>query len=239
MSEEFVEDIEKIRELTLQLAKTPIVKNKSTTLICHPFLISYMDAEVVGDKAIVTDVSIRKNHREWLRKKEKLFKQCNADIIFYNLLRDPFKFEWLEMCKPYLAPDQFTEYFEVAWSLVEYPSQSSVSIPTLISWFKEGKKELLMDEEELEVFSNLPDTITVYRGVPKGGNKLGMSWTLSKETAVWFKKRLECIAGEGCVYRTEVSKDAVLAYIDGREEKEVVLDVSAINGPIHVEPIEE
>lgn len=236
MSEVFVENVEKIRELTIQLAKDiPIVKHPNMTAICHPFLTSYIDAEIVGNKSVLTDLSIRKNRREWLRKKEKEFKKYSVDMLFY-LVNNPYKFTWLEMCKPYLSPDAFAEYFADAWTLVEFPNRDPVSVQTQLAWFKESPKELLMDDEELEALNNLPPVISVYRGVSGSGTELGLSWTMSKETALWFQHRMEPIDPNGRVYHAEVPREAVLACFNGRDEQEIVLDVFAIQDKIQVEP---
>ena len=75
-----------------------------------------------------------------------------------------------------------------------------------------------MDDEEYEVFTNMPDTITLYRGVNKTSNHPidGMSWTSNLETAFWFANRFS--NQDGIVYVLNVPKKYVLAYFSHEEE---------------------
>lgn len=77
----------------------------------------------------------------------------------------------------------------------------------------------------------LPDTpFTVYRG----GIKRGFSWTLDLATAKWFSNR---IGGTGEVWQATVTKADIIAYYDGRNEKEVIAAYGAVEHLI--EPYKE
>lgn len=73
------------------------------------------------------------------------------------------------------------------WISAEGPSICKNHWVKLFKYFKK-RKELLMTEEELEFFNNLPEEINIYRGAE---SIKGISWTLSKEKAEWFAKRFE------------------------------------------------
>ena len=92
-----------------------------------------------------------------------------------------------------------------------------------LQMFHRAKSELLMDEEEFKVFTELPDTITVFRGVTDFNKKnyKGLAWSRELRVATWFAGRF----GEhGTVYRATIDKQYVLAYFGGRNEAEVVVD---------------
>ena len=76
-----------------------------------------------------------------------------------------------------------------------------------------------MTEDERKVLSNLPDFITIYRGYTPGKNKQGISWTLDKDKANWFANRF---SSNGKVRRKQISKRDVFAFLDGRNEKEII-----------------
>lgn len=101
------------------------------------------------------------------------------------------------------------------------------------SWLETGGCEtggwedlgMVMTSDERVVWSGLQQhgSVTVYRGHgPEGPGVEGLSWTLEKTTAEWFARRF--FRAEGTVITATVDSDAVIAYLDGRNEKEVVLD---------------
>lgn len=75
-----------------------------------------------------------------------------------------------------------------------------------------------MDEDELPVFNDLPDRITVYRGTTSVNSKdiKVFSWTLSKKRAEWYSKRFDDSVQN--VFQAELPKDGVLAYFSADDE---------------------
>lgn len=63
--------------------------------------------------------------------------------------------------------------------------------------------------------------IKIYRGCEKKEALKGLSWTISKDTAIFFAER---IGNKGQVYSAEINKENVLAYFNSRGEQEVVVD---------------
>ena len=88
--------------------------------------------------------------------------------------------------------------------------------------FKECKKEYLMDEDNLKVYSNLPENITAYRGIYEGGNKNGLSWTLNYEIAERFSHRFNT---EGIILEKNFQKQQILAYFGDRDEEEIIVEI--------------
>ncbi len=62
-------------------------------------------------------------------------------------------------------------------------------------------------------------TWTVYRGASAPDHD-GMSWTLNRDKAMWFARRLD---GTGFLMETTIEPFQVLGYTDERQEQEVIL----------------
>lgn len=82
-----------------------------------------------------------------------------------------------------------------------------------------SSKHYMMNEEEDQLLSSLPDKIIIYRGCQKGLNENGLSWTLDKSKAKFFANRF---GGEGIILEKEISKSAVIAFLIGRGESEII-----------------
>jgi hypothetical protein len=78
----------------------------------------------------------------------------------------------------------------------------------------------LMEKDERKEFNNLPDKLTIYRGYVPNKNKHGLSYTLNQNTAEWFSKRYY---KNGKVLKRIVNKSDVLAYLNGRNEEEILI----------------
>ena len=77
-----------------------------------------------------------------------------------------------------------------------------------------------MSEADRKVYDELPDMVTIYRGVDVGGNPDGLSWTLDKERAEWFARRFH---GYGTLLTYTIQKVAIMAVLLGRGESEVIV----------------
>ena len=89
--------------------------------------------------------------------------------------------------------------------------------------FKKADPAVLMDEEEYELFKELDDTVTVYRGVTSynAKNIKALSWTLDRDTAEYFAHRF---GEDGTVYEAQIDKKHIYALFTGRNESEVIVD---------------
>lgn len=86
-----------------------------------------------------------------------------------------------------------------------------------------------MDKSEHSEHRKLKDEFPVYRGfIGKRGK--GMSWTIDKAKAEWFAKRYSMIKGRGQPKLASgvVNKTDILAFFNGREESEVVVDPAKV-----------
>jgi len=135
-------------------------------------------------------------------------------------INSPYLVVFLSLIKDYLTEKEFNEVLSSVWTQVEFPHQESIH--NLIGLFKQSKKEILMDEEELKKLDSLPEEITIYRGLQGSKAKIkGLSWTLSLDKAKWFSKRWK---KQGEVYQAKTKKDDIFMYTNSRGEEEIVVN---------------
>lgn len=71
--------------------------------------------------------------------------------------------------------------------------------------------------------SELPDVLTIYRGAIEGMNEDGLSWTLDRNLAIWFAKRLARATDCPVLLTATVAKRDVDGYFTNRNESEIVI----------------
>lgn len=146
-----------------------------------------------------------------------LVKNFDTPINFFTMLQRPYRFTFLRYVHKYLSDDDLGECLGFAWtSSGKANLESVISKKQLVRLFRRSTKETLMDEEELAVFKELPELVTVYHGVTdEDADDLKVfSWKLSIEA-------VEEEDHEG-IYQAELPKDGVLAYFS--DEQEIVVD---------------
>ena len=124
--------------------------------------------------------------------------------------------EYTEHCR--LSREKYWEVVRWLWTDTENVYEHFVPWMALILDHDTKHIRLMMDKEDRETFDSLPDEFTVYRG----GEHEHMSWTLSKEKAEWFRDRYEGLR-ECKLFEKRIKKDEVLAYINARNEEEIIL----------------
>lgn len=107
-------------------------------------------------------------------------------------------------------------FFADAWRDTELPD-SVLAKPMYREMFLE--LGFLTDVEGLK-FADLPSHVTVYRGSQFRWRR-GLAWSRSLQTAQFFANRFSRDGYK--VWTTTVPKSAILAWLDGRGEQEVVL----------------
>ena len=104
---------------------------------------------------------------------------------------------------------------------------------TLFCQFR-AKHYMIMNEEERAFHKSLPREFKVYRGFNAGSWHRSLSWTLSEDVAKFFShyctgpRRAVCFGAYGkpapMIAEATVRKIDIMAYFDGRCEKEVIID---------------
>jgi hypothetical protein len=93
----------------------------------------------------------------------------------------------------------------------------------------EPEREALMTSTEREYLENLPEQITIYRGMTEkefSQNNFGVSWSLKKEVAEFFAYRYirnhSTAKEKKTVHKLTINKSEVIAFINGRNEFEII-----------------
>ena len=225
-------NLKEIREMTIAIAMASKVEHSDIPgIVIHPFVVS----NIWGEKMLETtdidkiDLTIPKVYAEWLKRFSEIVNTSNLPLV-YNLWRSPWKLTFMKYCGQYLSEQDYAEYLADAWVAEENPNMdANVSRKEALQMFRKCKKEYLMTEDDYEYYKNLPDKVTLYRGVARGRVDLGLSWTDDKEKAIWFKDRW---SSNGKLLKVVAEKKDIIAYFNTRQEKECLLDVFKYKGKI-------
>lgn len=139
-------------------------------------------------------------------KKESLEKTQSASTWIF-LHERPFRLEALLNC-PF---DVDHELLMDVWIDCEGP------------WLNKDVWLSLFKRYETEYDHSLDEVDVKY--LYRGGSDDGISWTTKRETAEWFAKRFN---GEGVIYRIPYERNHAVAYTNGRDEHEVIVDYNEI-----------
>ena len=219
-------DLDSVKLVAETLLKMNVGKTEMSPLVVtHPFTSSGI-VGVHTDKGIeVLDILSSKDAlNQWRSTMREGIRTANSVIQIFIMLNKPYYLTFLKYAQPYLSDKDFAVILASAWTGSENPHDDcNVSKKDFLQMFHKAKSELLMDEDEFKVFTELPDTITVFRGVTDFNKKnyKGLAWSRELRVAEWFAGRFGC---HGTVYRATIDKQYVLAYFAGRNEAEVVVD---------------
>jgi len=120
------------------------------------------------------------------------------------------------------------EYWRHLSQIYQYQDYNPVPYEILKALFKNNRKgkENLMEQEEKEIFETLPDQVLIYRAMSLKefeSGKFRLSWTLDKKVSEKFKERNSMLySEEHVIHNLTVSKKDILAFFDGRDEKEII-----------------
>ena len=83
-----------------------------------------------------------------------------------------------------------------------------------------------MDKDEFKAYQELPESITIYRGVSEINKRRikGLSWTTDYEVARMFAGRYLGYSIGGTIYQATIEKKYVYAFFICWEESEVIID---------------
>lgn len=147
-------------------------------------------------------------------------------------------------------PELYWRLLADTWTRDELPTRAERVWRALWGDPRPGRAAT-MDEGERAVVAALPEPVTVYRGCGDETHKSGLSWTLDRERAVWFahnaaigwgaaRAGLAPVAGLRPLLVTgEVARGDVLAYLNGRGEREIISMAVRIINVQELEAIEE
>ncbi len=217
-----------VKSVAKALLMTDLQTTKISPLVVqHPFTNTGITAlKGTGDTPIIPmDLTASKeNFAKWQLEKAKIINNAETPFQIFFMLNPPYYLTFLKYAEKHLSQKDFSEMLSNAWILSEMPNRDrNVSKGQLVAMFKRADPVVLMEPEELACFQGLDSTVTVYRGVTSYNekNRKSLSWTVNPETAQWFAHRF---GEQGKVYQAQITKEHILAYFNGRNESEVIVD---------------
>ena len=213
-------NINKVRDLAITFAYLPVEPNKKISiLVSHPFIDTAVTVIPTKDGQEMINVLEGDGEERFRASIVDRLKEINHLTGFLLLLSKPYRFTFLGHIQTYLSNDDLGRCLRYVWEDSEYTNSGSVfTKKQLVSLFNRSSKDTLMDEDELPVFQELPERITVYRGTTSVNSTdlKVFSWTLSHKRAEWYSRRFDDTVQN--VFQAELPKDGVLAYFSTDEE---------------------
>ena len=167
----------------------------------------------------------QENYQKIVQKKldfviEQVTEADDPLVHLFMLLSCPYRLQFLSYIQPYLTPEQLGFILGWTWCKTEFPHQNGIS--KMVKLFRLCSKETLMDEASRKTFDNIPEILTIYRGIQSKKARIrGLSWTTDLEKAKWFARRFNC---NNTVFEAKIEKKNVFACFDIRGESEVVVN---------------
>lgn len=224
-------DLQRVKDVTKGMFDLISIKDAidaagdlAPLVISHPFANSGM--VFVGGK-FINLVEEPERAEEF---KDEVFRSINttASLTYIGLMvNKPYLLLWFKLIRHLLSPEDYGNALRDVWIHSEFPNaDANVSVSESIRFFRAADRKYLMEADDYKQYNELPDKITVWRGVTKGKNPIGLSYTTDKARAEWFQNRWPDVDNPGYLLELTVSKQDILAYIDSRGEQEVIVDIS-------------
>lgn len=161
---------------------------------CRTCMMDWYRKEIIGNERTVESIN-------------EFYLFCERSHYLIYLFRD-----WKYILNN--TPSLFTEIWidlesNLIWSYKDFWIE-------IFMYINEHKINV-MSESDIKVFDSLPNKFTIYRGA---SHEDGISWTLSKGKAEWFKERFG--DPDAIVWKREVTKNDIVCYFNDRGEREMI-----------------
>lgn len=222
-------DLEAVKKVARSFVYVDIhINEKVGFIVNHPYIGQI--ATVVNEEGTLKLKDVR-NEKDLEDIRNNIWKTIEAVtnyLQFINIIRPPYLPAFFKFTHHLLSAYDYSTFMGSMWTIVEFPNvDDNITAPEFVKLFRRAEKALLMDDDELRQYLDLPEEITVYRGIRGRGSLKALSWTIDIDQAEWFAKRWD---KNGKVYSATVSKDDVLAVFTSRGESELVVDYTKLKG---------
>jgi hypothetical protein len=145
---------------------------------------------------------------------------------------------WTLVQSTQMTPEEYWPLIRDTWE------RSEVIAPNLKQWMDLlagdcPRRELIMTEEERATLDSQPDEFVIYRGCFSPHGQDGISWTLSRDTAIAFAEFADAPRPQffpnaptkvrPTVIQAMCKKRDVIAYLNGRNEHEILILPSSLS----------
>lgn len=221
-------NLEKCKEMAINFLYLDIDTSSefAPAIVSHPFFESAFNVAENGE--LVDILEDKKGYQSVINVTKKKIEKISDYEYFFMLITKPYRMVFLKYTMPFLDKEDFSKALISTWISDERAnSNCNVTKRELLNYFQKASREYLMNKEELEIYKQLDDVVTVYRGVSEynKNNIKVLSWTLDKEKAEWFANRWKTI---GYVYQAKINKNDIIAFCDQRAEKEIIVNYNKL-----------
>ena len=225
-------DISEVRRITMRLFDAVPFKESEGLegfgLCSHPFTTSTISFDPTTNAYL--DLLKEADAAKFRNRIEELVNKSDLTKI-YILIQSAYKMTWFNLVSPYLSEQDYGEYLKESWITEENPNQDkNVSIDDSLDLFRAANKKYIMDDGERKEYNDLPNLVTIYRGVGIGRERLGLSWTDNSAVAKWYQERFNKGTERGYVLKAMVNKKDILAYFE--HDNELIVDVHKIKNVV-------
>ena len=211
-------DLKTIKHIAIQLIYTKPEPIEDSSFCKHPYISNSTIILPNTNEPFNIFQDIEKYHL-WQEVFAEDIRQRKNAYSIACLIKTYYRPVFFESIKIYLSEKDFAKILADYWAaygMMDAPKTK------FLSWFQEADKSYLMSKREQKKFNELPDKVTIYRGVNNPEYQYGCSWTLDKRIAIWFANRYE--SKERNVYECTVDKKDIICYFEIRNEKEVIIN---------------
>jgi len=134
----------------------------------------------------------------------------------------PYRLWAFSQFSKFMEPEKYWTILKSIWIDTEFPMvEKDLWLSMFTAQVKQKRK--LMNGSERRTLQSLPDIVSIYRGY-NGSRQgtLGLSWTLSKDKAVWFANRFG--EDDPFIAIATCKREVIIAYFHARGEQEIVID---------------
>lgn len=234
-------NMDRLKEVaTALLFQEPVQCETIGFVVYHPFTNSNMVAihdKETGETKIIDIINDVDGRRLWMIEIRSMIEKATEPYHIIMLMNKPYYFAFIKFAHYYMSNKDLAQILSHAWVCVEYSNDDKNLSPIeMIRLLESLPMDLLMTEEDKQLWDKLPDTLMIFRGVTPYNEKnvqKALSWTVNPETARWFASRFNS-DGSGKIYCQTVRKSDVLAFFNTRNESEVLIKPTG-NAKIYVE----
>lgn len=215
-------DLDILKDKAVQLIYTEPKTEEGFNVCLHPYISTPVIESAYTNKAFNLLQDIEEYHHWQEQLKEDILARKNACSVF-ALLRPAYRMDFFKDVNQCLSGKDFSQILADCWAA---HGGKDVPVKELVRWFNKADKTYLMSKREYEVYSGLPEQVTIYRGAARQ-YKYGLSWTLNKKVAFWYAEKYE--NQDSCVYECTADKKDLLCYFETRSEAEVLISPSELD----------
>jgi len=213
------------------LAHLPLSKTDfSPIVIQHPF---FESAILYDGENLFNALEQPDKYKKYLSDFCDTINKCETVYDILRLVRKSYKLTYLKFLRQYNAVSltECSNLLARTWTMIEVINHdANVTKIQVLRWISRADKHVLMTDDDYEIYNALSETIIVYRGCKNLRQAKSISWTTDKNTAEFFANRFT----KGKVYQATISKDNIIAYINDRNEHEIILDYRYLQDIIEI-----